>query len=553
MDVSQALKNGKNREAWDWSCGFIDLKMDECMRIQRRLLAEQIQLLKKCELGKFILNGTNPRTMEEFRACVPLTNYDDYAPYLLNKRENALPAKPAVWQYTSGKSAEYPYRWVPVTAEQIKDIEPLLFALAFFSGCKKKYDIPYKPHDKVLYGMAPPPYATGTMARIFPSEMFDFLPSVEQAEKMSFEDRIQAGFERAMSDGLDLGFAMSSVAAAIGSRFEQKSKSSGIATWLKRPRSLPRLARGVFRSRMARRSMLPKDLWDLKGLITFGMDSSIYKEKIKHMWGIEPLEFHGCTEAPLIAMQTWDRRGLTIIPHLNFVEFIPEDEVLKSQNNPSYQPSTKLLNEVTPGNYEMVITSFKGGPFVRYRLGHMVEVTSLRNEALDIDIPQMVFLGRVDDQIDIAGFTRLSERVIWQAIENSGLDYEDWTVRKELNGEPSLRIFIELKQDTINDKAAAALLHEELKKLDEPYAELESFTGLKPLRVTLLPENSFKNYREIQQRAGADLMHLKPPHVNPSENVVRLLQSIPVRPVRPEVPVTEQFTASSGTAPRRGK
>jgi phenylacetate-coenzyme A ligase PaaK-like adenylate-forming protein len=62
------------------------------------------------------------------------------------------------------------------------------------------------------------------------------------------------------------------------------------------------------------------------------------------------------------------------------------------------------MNELEPGNYELVITSLHGGPFVRYRLGHMIKILSLRNENLGIDIPQMSFVSRIDDQIDIAGF-----------------------------------------------------------------------------------------------------------------------------------------------------
>ena len=197
-------------------------------------------------------------------------------------------------------------------------------------------------------------------------------------------------------------------------------------------------------SRMAGRTMLPKDIWSPKGLITFGIDGSIYREKIKDMWGRYPLDFHGCTEAPLIAMQTWDYQGLTFIPNLNFFEFIPEKDSIRSRENHSYQPKTLLIDELQPGNYELVVTSFHGGPFIRYRLGHLVQITSLRNEELGIDIPQMVFLTRVDDQIDIAGFTRLSEKAIWQAIENSGVSYVDWMARKEVQDKPVLNIYLEL-------------------------------------------------------------------------------------------------------------
>ena len=524
MEIAELLRQGKTEEVWQRCCGFIDLSLEDFMRIQRRLLSEQLELLERCELGRYIMSGAAPYNVEEFREQVPLTTYDDYAPYLLAKREDVLPKRPALWQYTSGKSGEYPFRWAPVTAEQLREIESLLFAMLFFSGCKQRNEIAFKKHTKFLYGMAPPPYATGTMARVFPHQLFDFLPPVEKAEKMSFEERMQRGFELALSEGLDVCFALSSVAIAIGDRFRQKSNNTSIKALLRRPKAIPRLARGLVKSKLAHRPLLPKDLWSLKGLITFGIDSSIYKEKIKEAWGREPLEFHGSTEAILIAMQTWDYQDMTFIPHLNFFEFIPEEESIKSREDPTYQPSTLLLDEVKPGNYELVITSLHGGPFIRYRLGHLIKITSLRNEQLNIDIPQMVFLSRVDDQIDIAGFTRLLEKIIWQAVENTGLAYEDWTARKEVKDKPALHLYIELKENGyVTAEQVAVSVDEELNKLDTPYAELESFTGLRPLEVTLLPQNAFQLYKLRQQASGADLAQLKPPHINPADGIIDFL------------------------------
>ena len=76
--------------------------------------------------------------------------------------------------------------------------------------------------------MAPPPYATGTMARVFPKGIFRFLPPPEEAEMMSFEDRIRNGFDMALSEGLDICFAMSSITVAIGDRFSQKNGSRNV-------------------------------------------------------------------------------------------------------------------------------------------------------------------------------------------------------------------------------------------------------------------------------------------------------------------------------------
>jgi protein-S-isoprenylcysteine O-methyltransferase Ste14 len=369
--LSELFSQGKYEEVWKRCCGFIDLSLDDFMRIQKRLLLEQLELFKKCKLGEHILDGASPDNLEEFRETVPLTTYADYAPYLLKRRMDVLPRKPLLWQYTSGKAGEYLYRWVPVTARLVDEIESLMFALMFFSSCKKRGEINFHKGDKVLYGMAPPPYATGTMTRAFPNELFTVLPPVEEAEQVSFEERMKKGFEMGLSEGMDGCIAMSSVAVAIGQRFSQQSKEkTDIKALLKKnPRTVARLAKGMLKARLAHRALLPRDLWNLKSLITFGIDNSVFREKIKDMWGRYSLDFHGCTEAMIIAMQTWDYEGMTFVPHLNFFEFITEKDALRSREDENFKPRTLLLDELVPGNYELVITSFHGGPFMRYRLG----------------------------------------------------------------------------------------------------------------------------------------------------------------------------------------
>jgi hypothetical protein len=139
----------------------------------------------------------------------------------------------------------------------------------------------------------------------------------------------------------------------------------------------------------------------------------------------------------------------------------------------------------------------------------------------------MEFLSRIDDQIDIAGFTRLSEKIIWKAIENTGLPYKDWVVRKEVGRKPILHMYIELKENGhLVAEHISEMVHGELRKLDAPYAEMESFTGLKPLEVTLLPEDAFEAYKLKQRADGADLAYLKPPHLNPSDEVIEFLVGV---------------------------
>jgi hypothetical protein len=44
-----------------------------------------------------------------------------------------------------------------------------------------------------------------------------------------------------------------------------------------------------------------------------------------------------------------------------------------------------------------------------------------------------------------------------------------------------------------------------------------------------LPENAFQAYKLKQQAAGAELEHLKPPHINPADDTINFLLNTPAR------------------------
>ena len=541
--IQELLRQGRYEELWQMGCGFIDLSQEQFMAIQKRLLLEQIELLKNCELGRKIMHGAMPETVEEFREQVPLTTYADYCPELVEQREDVLPAKPVMWMHTSGRSVEYSagksttVKWVPLSPRFYHELAAIMLGCGLFASCKEKGDTsPLKVRrPKYLYAVAPKPYTSGAFAYIGQSEIVgESLPPLDEAEKLPFDARIQLGFRQALSQGLDVFFGLSIVLVIVGEMLSQQSRNVDIKPFLFDPRALFRLFRGLVRSKLAHRSMLPRDLWSIKGIMGSGADSTVFKTKIKELWGRCPLEVYAGTEGGVYATQTWDYDGMAFIPNLNFFEFIPEIEYFKSQLDNSYQPKTVLLDEVKAGGrYEVVITNFHGGIITRYRLGDVVKITSLRNGKLGIDIPQMVFEGRADDLIEIAGMGRLTEKIIWQAIENTGIPYVDWTVSKEaIGGKPMLHLCLELKDNYIaSERGVATAVYKQLVKLDDEqrynffraYGTPEAVLGIKPVKVTLLQQGAFDNYRAQRQADGADLAHLKPPHINPSDRVLSLL------------------------------
>ena len=528
----ELLRQGRRDELWKKYCGFLDLSLEEFMRIQKRLLLEQIQLLSNCELGRKLLVGQKPTSVEEFRETVPLTTYEDYAPFLLKKREDVLPTKPLHWARTTGRSGEFGYRfkWVPVSdATHHRSMRYGLAAL-ILASCTKKGEVVLEEGDKLLYNAAPRPYASGEsmygLAREFP---FKFLPPLDKAESLSFEERVQEGFKLAFRDGIDFFAGVSSVFVAVGERFAEASRGIEFSPTLLHPKSLFRLGKALLKSKSAKRRMLPKDLWTLKGVVGSGTDTAIYSHRIHYLWGKRPLGLYSATEAGFVAVQAWNYKGMTFVPDINFFEFIPEKEHIRSKKDPQYRPRTLLLDQVKPGEkYEIVFTSLGGGCFVRYRIGDMIRIVSRKDEELGIDIPQMQFESRCDDIIDLAAFTRLTETIIWRAIEDIGIPYQDWVVRKEeKDGQPALHIFIETKLDQRGqEKEIAKAMHQALKRLDPDYRDMEEIMGLRPVVVTLLSPGTFHQYYLERQAAEVDLGQLKPPHIQPPDRVLNALLRI---------------------------
>ena len=525
--AAELLKQGRREEVWRKYCGFLDLNLDKFMEIQERLLMEQIDLLSKCDLGKKLLNNHIPGSLAEFRETVPLTTYADYYPYLMTTQagENLLPSKPVLWARTSGRSSDTGFKWAPYSAEMLQKVGEFVTATFLLASCSGKGDVCLDTGDTCLYTLAPAPYFTGgVIARGFENELRPkFIPSLEEGDQMEFEERIQAGFKLALKEGIDLFYGLSSVLVAIAEQFERGSGSLGFSADMLHPKILFRLATGLLKSKIQKRGLLPKDLWRVKGIIAGGMDTAFYRDKIEAYWGIKPLEGYGGTELGGIAVQAWNHKWMTFLPDCNFLEFIPEDDFYKNAYDPNYQPKTLLLSEVQPGIYELVITNFHGNVFTRYRTGDFIAIEASGDPEIGVAIPQMSFHARADGIIDISGFTRLTEKSVWKAIEESGIPYAGWTIRKEYQQtKPVLHLYLESKNGFRAEEMQESI-HQKLKQEDSGYADLESMLGINPLRVTTLPHGAFSKYLELKRIEGADLAHLKPPHVNPSDQVINQL------------------------------
>jgi len=521
QDLKYRMVKSEYDGFWVKYCGFLDLSLEQFMSIQQSLLLQQLQQIGSCPLGRRLIGKKLPANVDEFRKSVPLTTYEDYLPDLEQGNGDSLPEKPHIWAHTSGTTAGV-FKRVPYT---LRAYDKLLGDLmtAFVLACSKgRGQSSIAEGDRVLFNVAPIPYLSGIVAS-GASKRFNLKPvySPELHDGLEFKEKMVKGFEVSLQTGVDIIVALTSVLVKMGNDFNRHSKNGRISKYILQPNVLYRFARALVRSKLERRSILPKDLWPVKAVIGWGMDTNIYREQVKEFWGTYPYEFHACTEAGILAVQSWNKKDMTFIPHSNFLEFIPEAEWLENRRNSSYQPRTVLLSEVKPGErYELVITNFYGMPFIRYRLGHLIRITSLQDEEAQIYLPQMLFEARADDVIDIASFTRLSERTVAQTIANVNLNCEEWSIRKEVRGGKSrLCLYMEL-EDGYKPEEVASILHEELKKVDCGYNDLDSMIGIQPLEVTLLRRGTFNDYYAEKKKAGAELFQRKPPRMNAPNDVI---------------------------------
>ena len=322
-----------------------------------------------------------------------------------------------------------------------------------------------------------------------------------------------------MKKGIEYFFGLGSVlyyvSQSVGSMTSGRKKSLREYLSSTSPKMMARYLMAKKKCRQENRELLPKDLFQLKGFMCAGTDNRCYKADLERMWGISPMEIFAGTEPTCIGCETWSRDGVYFFPDSCFYEFIPEDELDKNVADPGYQPRTVLWDEVVPGGvYEIVLTVLKGGAFARYRVGDMFRCIGIGSQQENNQIPRFQYIDRVPQIIDIAGFTRITEKSINQAIELSRLPIAAWTAKKEFteNNRPYLHLYVELERSNlINSAVSIRILQDQLgiyfRYLDQDYEDLKKILGVDPLKISLLKCGTFEAY---QRKYGAPIRTMNP-------------------------------------------
>ena len=281
--LSEKLKSAGKDAVWREYCGYLDLKLEDYMYIQRRLMAEQLTRWKAAPLGKRLLRGADPQTVEEFRRVMPLTQYADYADTLLPKNTAELPSEPVVWIQTTWEGGFRPIKLSPYSREMLDVYKHNIIAVTMLASGRGKGDFNIHRGDRVLYGGAPLPYATGLLPTLLSEDVdFTWLPDGKSGDTMRFSQRIRKGFSMAMRGGVDYFFAIGSVANYITESFSKTISgggSGGTGGRLPSPHILARFLRARYVSRRDGRPITPGDVFRIKGFVCCGTDSACLRRR----------------------------------------------------------------------------------------------------------------------------------------------------------------------------------------------------------------------------------------------------------------------------------
>ena len=420
------------------------IPLDVAAEKQEKLLHKKFKRLEDTEIGKKL--GVRPGI--DLRN-LPLTNYDFYDPFFNSPSQNTLmyPLEEYERIRTSGTSGKEKWFMIPRSYINKTIIETAIpvFMLSTHNG--ERLAMEYG--DTIYVNTAPRPFLGGSMASVASGEkekppLFNVVPNFN----IAFEDKVKYFINN--SNSIDIAATQASILVS---------------------QIMPSIKHSV----------------SLKGL--FCMDTAIaeaYFKEITEAMGTTPKTTYGSTETlfcslpslqyPLGFFLDW-RRGI--------FEFIP------IRKEASCEKETLKLSEVKVGEaYRIVFTSLETD-LTRYDTACSFEVVGKGDNLLGIDLPIFKFQARLEENISLHNFTRISEDELITVFKKSGIQFVEFTTRINLvEGLEYLVVFLETTE-RLDKKAALDSVHRELCKVDHDYNELTRFYNYVPIRVNFLPRGVF--------------------------------------------------------------
>lgn len=515
---------------------------------QKKLLFELIENAKDTEFGK-AHDFASIKDVEDFRARVPYTGYDDYAEYIekmANGAENVLTAKKIVHFNKTSGTLGVP-KMIPVTDDHIKIFSDYHGKyLSYISTLATNHDwMKYKGFSLTegTYKLLPSGISFGSASSLMAVKMGKMVPWLKlDFVKGMYTSPIEA---RKPKSGVPTRYIHSRFALAdrtvsyinvtfssylleimryiednyemIADDIEKGTIDEKVllpedvrASLLKKIKPMPERAAEI-REIFSHGNGIPvmKRLWPNLSFIMCvgGAGFSQYTQKLRDRYCGNDMDFCflGLTASEGLFSVPYEMNNTAsvFVPDSVFLEFIPVDD----------ESRCLMLHELeVGGKYEIVITNRCG--LFRYRMKDTVKIVGKYN-----DTPTMEFLNRSGFAISMFG-EKTSDMALQSTSENTskelGLDTYDYAFYPDSESVPGKYVmFLELRGDSAKtDRELIRSTAEKYLGEANPSMADKFKTGVcGPLELKILQPETFLLYKDLMVMKGASAAQLKPVHV----------------------------------------
>jgi len=498
---------------------------------QRRVFEAAVRGNAETEFGR--RHGfERVRSVDDFRAAVPVGTYDDYAPWIESAaagRPNVLTAEEPLLFFTSSGSTGDPKK-IPITATFAREcFMPFLYAT--YAGIADRHPHLVDRVDAVFslkHDPGAPRGATASGKAHIGASQLDFSTVGEQLrepgtnapwgplpddllrtdtfERLYHRLRIAAEHDVRCLVGINPAqvAALPHLLDRWWPQLVEDVATGRLGDVVRRPPN-PERAAELSRRAEARGTLLPRDLWERLELVVCwnaGL-ASLYLPKALEAFGDE-VAVHpapvAASEGPIgIPLDGHPTAGALVVSGV-FYEFIPAAEQIRPE------AETLLFDQLEDGGEYHVLLTHAGG-FYRYAVGDVVRVRGFVE-----GVPRVEYAGRATT-VSAAG-ERLRESQLVRALDRAcggaGCSIVNASARVDEGlRPPQYEIAIEPAAGcTVLAEVLATRLDRALSEESAGYRRARSRAALDVPRVRLTAAGAFHREWELRVRAGT-----RPPQV----------------------------------------
>ena len=448
------------------------------VKVQNRLLLSLISQAKNTKFGKDH-NFSEISNYSDWKKNIPVRDYEDlkiYVQEIIDGKKDVLwPGRPLYFCKTSGTTSGTKY--IPISKESMPHhITAARDAILSYIAETKNTSI---VNGKMIFLQGSPELSktgdiltgrlSGIVAHHTPSYLKkNQLPSYETNCIEDWENKVDTILEETLNENMSL--------------------ISGIPPWVQM----------YFEKLQDKTGKLIKDIFPKFDLFIYGgVNYEPYRQTFEKLIGkkVDGIELYPASEGFIAYQDSQTEKGMLLcVNHGIFYEFIPSEEFFNKN------PTRISLADVEIGvNYVIILNTNAG--LWGYNIGDTIKFVS-------IDPYRIVVSGRIKHFTSAFGEHVIAEEVeksLQETIAKIPAQVNEFHVAPQVNPESGLpyhQWLIEFEKEPENMADFSELIDNTLQKHNAYYKDLISGGILKPLLITKINKNGFRDYMKSIGKLG---------------------------------------------------